>query len=268
MPISLAYAGPREIDQQLLVGHLMFTAPPKHRAANAGSTAVSLVFHGAVLAAAIYVTSLPATRTAVTEAVHLIQLADDRANEPAPPPPPPPAQAVQREAVHAVAAVPRGFQTLQAPTITPPDIPPPTAGPVVNEADYSGVGTEGGRAYGRVSNEVKAVTAEDVEAAPVFTPYTVGPVLKNPVEVQKALERLYPAVLRDAGVTGTTLLWILIDERGGVTKTVVKQSSGTELLDDAASRVAKVMRFSAGISGDIRVKVWVAIPISFKTSEP
>lgn len=247
----------------------MFTAPPKHRAANAGSTAVSLVFHGAVLATAIYVTSLPVTRTAVTEAVHLIQLTEERANEAPPPPPPPPSQTVQREVVHAVAAVPRGFQTLQAPTIAPPDIPPPTAGPVVNEADYSGVGVEGGRAYGRVmSNEVKVVTAEDIEAAPIFTPYTVAPVLKNPEQVQKALERLYPPLMRDAGVTGTTLLWILIDERGEVTKTVVKKSSGTELLDDAASQVAKVMRFSAGMNRDIRVKVWVAIPLSFKLAEP
>src|SRR5512146_3203050 len=77
MPISMAMASPRDVDQRLLVGHQMFTAPPKQRAANAGSTVFSVVFHGALLAAAIYVTSLPATRNAVTETVSLIQITDD-----------------------------------------------------------------------------------------------------------------------------------------------------------------------------------------------
>lgn len=245
----------------------MFTAPPQHRAANAGSTIVSLVFHGAVLAAAVYVTSLPVTRRAVSEAVNLIQFSEERPSDAPPPPPPPATQEVQREVVHAVAAVPRGFQTLLAPTITPPDIPPPTAGKIVNEADFSGVGTEGGRADGQPSTEVRVVTAESIEAAPTFTPYTVAPVLKNPSEVQRALVRQYPPLLRDAGVTGTTLLWILIDQRGDVLKTVVKKSSGTTQLDAAASEVAKVMRFSPGINHDIKVMVWVAIPLSFRVAD-
>lgn len=257
-------ASPRDVDQRLLVGHLMFTAPPKQRAANAGSTVFSVVFHGALLAAAIYMTSLPATRNAVTETVSLIQITDDKNTPPPPPPPPPPPQQAQQVAQQVAAEPPRGFQTLTAPVVTPPDIPPPTVGRIVNEADFSGVGTEGGRADGKPSTELKTVTAEDVTAAPTFTPYTVAPVLKNPSEVQRALVRLYPPMLRDAGVSGTTLLWILIDERGEVMKTQVKQSSGTEPLDQAATQVAQVMRFSGGLNHDIRVKVWVAVPLTFR----
>ena len=260
MAAMTPYARSRVADEPLLVGHLMATAPPRARAANAGSTGVSFLLHGGLLALAVYITALPPAPGPARETVSLIQLAPERAPDAPPPPPPPPPSADQP--VPVVHEVYRGFQTLAAPTITPPDIPPPRAGSVVNEADYSGMGVEGGRAAGTVAPQT-IVTAEDISAAPTFTPYSVAPELKNPDVVRRALVREYPSILKDAGITGRTVVWLFIDEHGKVLRRLVKQSSGMPQLDEAALVVAQVMEFTPAINHDRRVRVWVAQPLVF-----
>jgi TonB family protein len=101
---------------------------------------------------------------------------------------------------------------------------------------------------------------------PVFTPYTLPPALKNRDEVRRALVAEYPPALRDAGVGGTTFVWLHIDECGGVMGGQVKLSSGNGAIDAAALRVAARMRWTPGYNGEQAVDVWVALPIIFKTT--
>lgn len=155
--------------------------------------------------------------------------------------------------------MPKGFQTLAPPEIIPPDIPPPAIGPVVREMDFSGEGVEGGRGDGD-----ETIDATDIAAAPVMVPMTVRPQLKNTAEVQRALQRYYPSILRDAGVGGTPVLWFLVNEEGKVLKTQLFKTSGYEQLDEAAFKVADIMEFSPAMNRDKRVTVWVQIPITFK----
>jgi len=108
-------------------------------------------------------------------------------------------------------------------------------------------------------------SSEDISAAPTFTPFTVRPELKNKTEVSKALERFYPPLLRDAGISGTVQMWFFIDEDGRVIRTQVNQSSGYEAFDEAAKKVAELMRFSPALNRDKKVPVWVSIPIVFQT---
>jgi protein TonB len=158
--------------------------------------------------------------------------------------------------------VPKGFQTLTVPQIVLPDIPPPRVGATeISERDFSGMGAQGGRADGDPT--LKNVTAENIEAAPAFTPMTIRPELKNQDEVARALERAYPPLLRDAGIGGTTVVWFFIDEKGTVVKTQLNQTSGYDALDEAALKVANVMRFSPAKNRDQIVRVWVQIPIKF-----
>jgi protein TonB len=91
------------------------------------------------------------------------------------------------------------------------------------------------------------------------------PQLLNPAEVQRALERNYPGILRDAGIGGRVVLWLLIDENGRVIDADVRESSGQEAFDSAAARVAEIMRFSPGKNRESRVKVWVSLPVLFRT---
>jgi TonB family protein len=105
--------------------------------------------------------------------------------------------------------------------------------------------------------------SEDVAAQPAFTPYTVSPKLLNRREVQDALVRNYPQTMREAGIGGRAILWFFIDDTGMVQDTRVYQSSGFEDLDQAATSVADVMRFTPAQNMDKFVPVWIQIPITF-----
>jgi protein TonB len=110
-----------------------------------------------------------------------------------------------------------------------------------------------------------AEETHDLAAAPTFTPYTVAPEIKNLSDVTRALEREYPAILRDAGIGGTVQVWFFIDEGGRVQNKRVNVTSGHQALDDAALRVAEVFEFTPALNRDKRVPVWVSFPITFQT---
>jgi TonB family protein len=99
---------------------------------------------------------------------------------------------------------------------------------------------------------------------PTFIPYDVPPKLENPSEIQRLLERVYPAQLRDAGIEGTVILWIFVDGQGVVQKTEVKESSGYEVMDEAALSTAEKMRFSPAMNRDKATPVWLAQPITLR----
>ena len=102
------------------------------------------------------------------------------------------------------------------------------------------------------------------ERAPTFTPFTVPPELLNGPEVSAALQRFYPPLLRSADVGGMVKLWFYIDAKGNVARVLLKSSSGHAALDDAALKVAEVMRFKPAKNRDELVAVWVDMPIIFR----
>jgi protein TonB len=104
----------------------------------------------------------------------------------------------------------------------------------------------------------------DISAAPVFTPFTVAPEIKNVRDVIRAMEREYPPILRDAGIGGRVVVWFFIDEEGRVQDNRIAESSGHAALDDAAIKVAGVYEFTPALNRDKRVKVWVQFPITFE----
>ena len=106
--------------------------------------------------------------------------------------------------------------------------------------------------------------ALDIAAAPVFTPMTVRPEITNRPEVQTALMREYPPILRDAGIGGTVVVWFFITEEGVVQDKRVSQTSGQIQFDEAALKVADVFRFSPALNRDQRVQVWIEVPITFQ----
>jgi protein TonB len=99
---------------------------------------------------------------------------------------------------------------------------------------------------------------------PTFIPYDVPPKLENAGEIQRLLERGYPSQLRDAGIEGTVILWIFVDAQGAVQKMEVKESSGYELMDEAALSTAEKMRFAPAMNRDKATPVWLAQPITFR----
>ena len=98
---------------------------------------------------------------------------------------------------------------------------------------------------------------------PVFTPFTVRPDIKNRSEVARALEENYPPLVRDAGIGGTTTVWVFVDDKGQVQNTRLNQSSGHQALDEAALRVANAIEFTPAMNRDAAVPVWISLPITF-----
>jgi TonB family protein len=111
----------------------------------------------------------------------------------------------------------------------------------------------------RVSPEILQMA----ERGPVFTPMTKRPEVRNHMEVQRALVRDYPPMLRDAGIGGTPVLWFLIDADGNVVITRLSRASGHPALDEAAVNVGRAMQFTPALNRDQPVAVWVEIPVLF-----
>lgn len=96
-------------------------------------------------------------------------------------------------------------------------------------------------------------------------PVTVQPSVANPDEMRQALERVYPSILKDAGIGGTVVMLLRIDTQGRVVDAKVDGTSGYKALDDAALKVAPVLRFHPAFNRDQRVSVWVRIPLTFES---
>lgn len=111
--------------------------------------------------------------------------------------------------------------------------------------------------------ETAARSLEDLRKAPTYTPFTARPDITNRWAVSRALEREYPPALRDAGIGGTTQVWLFIDGEGNVLEVQVNESSGRRALDLAAARVARLMEFTPAINKDRPVPVWISIPVTF-----
>ncbi|MGD8277221.1 MAG: M56 family metallopeptidase [Gemmatimonadota bacterium] len=120
-------------------------------------------------------------------------------------------------------------------------------------------------AFDRDAAGSKTVVLEFGES-PRFTPFTVAPELLNGDEVTRALEAGYPPLLRDAGIGGTAHVWLKLDAKGAVQQVQLNQSSGYPALDEAALKVAGVMRFSPASNRGTPVEVWVSVPVKFGAS--
>jgi protein TonB len=74
---------------------------------------------------------------------------------------------------------------------------------------------------------------------------------------------VYPEMARKAGVEGTVIVQIIIDEEG-VPRDPVILRSASDLLDDAAVEAVMRQRFTPGRQRGRAVKVKLAIPVTFR----
>jgi protein TonB len=177
------------------------------------------------------------------------------------------------------------FVTPRPPENPPVGIPAPdmNAQPIT-QVDVSGIGKEGD-VVGTVDvTDTRAPTgntapSEEKEAPPAppaaepaeepnngeplaESEVDVRPSLRNGDEVQRALQRVYPDQLRDAGVTGETVLQFVIDENGRVEAGSVEiVSSSDDAFAAAARRIVSSMRFTPARSGGRTVRVTTTLPV-------
>lgn len=112
------------------------------------------------------------------------------------------------------------------------------------------------------------VVTTSLSEEPTFTFFSSAPVLENRGEGLDALEREYAPALRDAGIEGTTVVYVFLSATGTLENAVIAESSGDQHLDEAALRVARVFRFSAALEGGVPVAAWIQVPITFSLATP
>jgi len=119
--------------------------------------------------------------------------------------------------------------------------------------------------WSRLTVPVRAERPRPEPTTPTFTPFTRRPEYADLEAARRLVERYYPPHLRQAGIGGTVMVWVFIDELGVVANSLVQQSSGRREFDEAAERVAWQIHFTPAINRGEYVPVWVAIPITFST---
>jgi len=119
------------------------------------------------------------------------------------------------------------------------------------------------------AEEIAPTTFESLEDMPpppppssgtggVFLAFDEAPVLTH-FEVPK-----YPELAREAGIEGTVLVKVLVDEQGKVIQAVVLSSDVTPAMERAALAAAWKCRFKPAKQRTIPVKANVMIPFQFQ----
>lgn len=231
-----------------LFTHLIATQRPHREKSDVAATALSVVLHGTAALALVWASaSVKPTEDRVVEVVHPMVL---------------PSPVVTPRTSSGGGGGGDGRQSLVVPQrFDAPVLDLPTTMPFNRSDDFARPGEPSSLTPGAPPG----AGSGDAPTRNGFEVRSVAPALLNPDDVKRALERNYPALLRDAGISGRVTLWLLLDESGRVVQADVKEGSGHVAFDDAARKVGEMMRFSPAMNRDERVKVWVALPIVFTT---
>jgi protein TonB len=232
-----------------LFGHLIASRPDREKNSVA-ATALSITMHALVIGSVVTLTARAATTTPT-------EVPPERILEPIVNPQP---RTDQGGAVGGTTspgpAAPEPLN-FSHPTVIPPVIPEHGSAAVREMPDYVPPGLRSGSGQGAVTGTGTGEQPGD------FVPITVYPRLLNRSEVLRLLERHYPPMLMQAGIAGTSIVWLRLDEEGQVIETRIKQGSGQAAFDKAALEVASKARFSPAYNRDLKVKVWVELPVVF-----
>jgi TonB family protein len=147
-------------------------------------------------------------------------------------------------------------------------VPPGHDEPRVNPDDDSGGGPAG-----NVADATPAIpqTPAPGQLLPQFGDWIHDdfndeqpPKLLDAREAQRILERVYPGMLRDFGVTGHTTVQLVVDRSGAVQPgSVTVQETTHEAFRDAAVRAAERFRFRPARVNGYPVAVRISIPIEW-----
>ena len=91
-----------------------------------------------------------------------------------------------------------------------------------------------------------------------FIPYDDPPVPLRPIKPK------YPEIAQEAGIEGTVVVQVFVDERGRVKETVILKGIPNTGLDEAATQAIRLVRFKPAKQRERAVGVWISIPVNFR----
>jgi len=137
---------------------------------------------------------------------------------------------------------------------------PSSSSPTVASASATRV-TE----HGNVSSQVPPVATVETVGGIVTAKGSPG-VLARPVYRMNP-EPAYPAAARRRRQQGVTLLAVAVSASGRAVRVVVKESSGYQMLDDAAVRAVVDWEFEPARSGAVAVASEIEVPVRFQLKQ-
>lgn len=157
------------------------------------------------------------------------------------------------------------------PKHTPPQLPAPARKPVAQTPEQTPVQTP---------VAAVALPATNLPSGDKGTPYNAPAVPKLPVSSARGSgdaitppqfgaaylnnpKPEYPPFARRMRIQGTVMLKVLVSKDGFSLKVQVAQSSGSDVLDEAAANAVKKWRFVPARIGDKPIEEWVQVPIAF-----
>ncbi len=91
-----------------------------------------------------------------------------------------------------------------------------------------------------------------------FIPYDDPPVPLSPIRPK------YPEIAQEAGIEGTVVVQVFVDEKGRVKDTVILKGIPNTGLDEAATEAIRKVRFRPAKQRERAVGVWISIPVNFR----
>lgn len=240
----------------------------KTKALSPTTLVVSILAHVGILGGAAYASEhTEVGKKMKEEVVQYMEVEQQKPPEPEPPKPePPPPPPPEEKAPPPVA---KGFQELVPPENPPPKIPDVDPNQkAVDVKDFTGVGVAGGTSKG-VEGGTPQNMANKEEQPGGEAPIDVSlaeekPKLTNAAEVQRLLQRLYPPLLRDAGITGQATIKFVVDAEGRVDPGTISVVSAThDAFGEASTKVGEKLKFKPAKVGGRPVPVLVTMPITW-----
>jgi protein TonB len=174
--------------------------------------------------------------------------------------------------VHPLAAHSKPMEGTVIDSLPPPrDAPPPPTDPTIREIKFTPQPFE--------KQEIPVVADTDVQALPVPSVVTfrvpepaVGPTEPQPVIARASVDPRhpltqpdYPMEARHFGEEGRLLLAILVGRDGHVLDAKATESSGSERLDQAAIKEARLhWRLRPATRNGVPFEQWLTVPVVFR----
>jgi protein TonB len=91
-----------------------------------------------------------------------------------------------------------------------------------------------------------------------FIPYDKPPKPTLPIRP------IYPEIAQEAGIEGTVVVQVFVDDKGRVKDTVILKGIPNTGLNEAASTAIRAVRFRPARQRERAVGVWISIPVNFR----
>jgi protein TonB len=119
------------------------------------------------------------------------------------------------------------------------------------------------------SGEAAKVQGITTQSAPQTTQKEEGTNLPGTLQMAFPRYRLnvpptYPGLARKRGQEGTVILQVLVNKEGRVDDLKIDVSSNFNLLDRTAVIAVRKWSFEPGRRGDVKIPMWVKVPVTFK----